>query len=459
MAEVFNFRRINAERLQTVATSSFVAKARWLEEKIDLPRVLLIIDIMKHSVALVTGVGLLFLVLILFLRARSHRGQSNEPKSQFVVNPSNPRVPKVADTADPSVRQSSTLSDTEKAEIEQQKQIDGEHLKKLHAGIFAFKARYGHFPEYLSQLVPEFVTADVLVSPRLKSNAPHSSFPKIDHPDPGVAEPSYGYEFSNLEFRDGRTFAEIKEIQRAEWGNVVPLLRCFFYDRVINMAYGGDLYETALNWEWDPATLDMVDKYGWGPGLDQGEFVKVRVVKPDGSPVSGAAVWANGRNYSFDLPDRPFTTDADGYARVPVGVDIDRTALQLRVTTPGLAARVVSLANGQVPESQTLVAEAAQTVGGQVLDANGQPVADTRVMLKLAGNGATSSGLAPTLAQTRTDAQGYWQAAVHPHDAAAMSLVVAGATDQPLPFDGGQRIDPATAAQRRAIIQLPARTR
>ena len=40
--------------------------------------------------------------------------------------------------------------------------IDREHMKKIHAGIFAYREKYGHYPEYLSQLVPEFVEADTI---------------------------------------------------------------------------------------------------------------------------------------------------------------------------------------------------------------------------------------------------------------------------------------------------------
>ena len=97
-------------------------------------------------------------------------------------------------------------------EIERHKAIDREHLTKLRTGIFAYKAKYGRYPEYLTQLVPEFVTADTLISPHKKAGA--QDFADMDHPDPGLEKPSYGYEFSNLEFRDGRTFAEIKEVQR-----------------------------------------------------------------------------------------------------------------------------------------------------------------------------------------------------------------------------------------------------
>ena len=83
------------------------------------------------------------------------------------------------------------------------------------------------------------------------------------------------------------------------------MLRSFAYDKVLNVSCRGDVYETQLNWEWDSATLDLAEKYGWGPGLTVGEMVKVRVLRPDGSPANGAKVWADGRNYSFDLPIVP----------------------------------------------------------------------------------------------------------------------------------------------------------
>ena len=138
------------------------------------------------------------------------------------------------------------------------------------------------------------------------------------------------------------------EIQRSEWGDVVPILRSFGYDgRVLNLSYSGHFYETELNWEWDPVTLEMVDHIGWGPGLEVGEFVKVQVLQPDGSPAANAAVWADGRIYSFSLPNRPYPTDANGYARIPLGADLDRTALVLRATDSGMASPTVIQPAGQ----------------------------------------------------------------------------------------------------------------
>jgi hypothetical protein len=335
-------------------------------------------------------------------------------------------------------------------EIERHKAIDREHLTKLRTGIFAYKAKYGRYPEYLTQLVPEFVTADTLISPRKKAGA--QDFADMDHPDPGLETPSYGYEFSNLEFRDGRTFAEIKEVQRAEWGDAIPLLRCFAYGEVLNMAYGGDVYETALNWEWDAATMDLVDKYGWGPGLKSGEMVKVRVTGADGQPVANAQVWADGRNYSFDLPNRPFATDAEGYATIPVGADIDRTSLVLRAEAPGQSSATTRYPAGTLPEGQSMLLGATEPVGGVALDASGQPMANTRIYLKTGG----AENAAAAVTSVRTDENGHWQAAVHPQDLPGLSALIGVPGGMPVKFVPGQPLDSAAARAGTAEVRLPA---
>ena len=101
-----------------------------------------------------------------------------------------------------------------------------------------------------------------------------------------------------------------------------------------------------------------------------------------GKPVAGAEVWADGRTYSFDLPNRPFTTDENGMARIPLGSDIDRTQLALRVVGDGIAAPVATFERGAPPESHEITIGASTAVGGTVVDADGQAVADTWVYLK-----------------------------------------------------------------------------
>ncbi|MGB8170572.1 MAG: hypothetical protein WCF18_23920, partial [Chthoniobacteraceae bacterium] len=304
---------------------------------------------------------------------------------------------------------------------EQAKEVDRQNMRLIRGAIFAYKRVHGHFPEYLSQLAPEFLDAGALVSPERSERAIEEV--ALNHPDPGNAKPSYAFEFSNLVYRNGRTFEEIKEVQRAEWGDAVPLLRKFGYGKVINMSYGGDLYETELNWEWDPATLDVVAAKGWGPGLQEGKFTTVQVLGPNGLPLANAEVWADGRRYSFDLPNRPFATDENGFVKIPLGTDLDRTALWLRLAGNGLAAPIVSFPLGSPPESYVLKAEPAQPVSGRVVDESGLPLADTWVYLKrAAGNGQAAGG---SLGTVKTDAEGRWSANLHPTDAAEFGIGVA----------------------------------
>ncbi len=337
------------------------------------------------------------------------------------------------------------------AEKERHKAIDREHMTQLRAGILAYLAKHGHYPEYLTQLVPEFVAAEVLYSPRKKQQREAVDRADLDHPDPGLAKPSYGYEFSNVVFRDGRTFAEIKEVQRREWGDVVPLLRCFAYGEgeVMNMAYGGDIYETTLNWEWDAGTLDLVEKYGWGPGLTTGEFVRVQVLQPNGQPAANAQVWADGRNFSFDLPNRPFATDASGWATIPVGVDLDRTALSLRAEFSGMASATLRYPVGEMPQTAALSMAPAVTVGGTAVDAAGNPLANSRVYLQMNEDAARK----PTVTTVRTDRNGRWTAAIHSGDLQNLSAVIGVPSGPPIRYLSGKPLDAAAARTGTAVVQ------
>ena len=334
--------------------------------------------------------------------------------------------------------------------VERHKEVDRQHMRQLHKGIFEYKKIHGHFPERLSQLVPDFVSADVLESPRNDTDGQNSNL--ANHPDPNNKKPGYGFEFSNVVFRDGRTFAEIKEVQRAEWGDAVPILRAFGYEKIINMSYGGDLYETELNWEWDSATLDVTKARGWGPGLSDGEFAQVRVLGSDGRPVANAQVWADGRIYSFDLPNRPFTTDTNGVARIPLGSDTSRTTLALRAEGDRQVSQVVTFPAGQPPQSYDLSVGQAQKVGGRITDENGNALANTWIYLKGTSNADTggfgASGV--NFGAVKTDAFGQWTASLHPKDATAFNIAVNMGSIH-AKFSPGQRVDAEGAANQSAI--------
>ncbi len=360
-----------------------------------------------------------------------------------------PNAPSAPSDGEPVERIETPDETPEISREERMKEIDRTHLRELHKGLFEYMKVHGHFPEYLSQLVPDFVSASALDSPRTSKDGLNGILDR-DHLDPGKEQPSFGYEFSNLEFRDGRSFAEIKEVQRSEWGDAIPILRAFGYDKVINISYAGDIYETRLDWEWDPATLDVVAARGWGPGLSGGQFTEVRVLGAGGQPLQNASVWADGRSYSFDLPERPYATDANGIARIPLGTDINRTDLVLRVEGNGLASQAIAFPRGEPPPNYDLTAAPARTVGGQVLDASGDPVASTWVYLKRAEDGERPV----SLGIVKTDANGHWQANMHPDDAAGFNLAV-GTGRRPPKFSDGQPVDATAAGARTAVTVLP----
>jgi hypothetical protein len=295
-------------------------------------------------------------------------------------------------------------------EEERHKQIDRKNLTTIHGGLKAFFAKHGRYPDYLSEMVPDFIAAEALESPRGEDDGMNLIL-KRDHLDPGLEKPAYGYEYSNLEAYGKRTFQEIKDVAKAEWGDVVPVLRAFGYDKVINMSWGGDLYETQLMWEWDPATYDLIDEYGWGPGIEPGgKSVDVVVTDEAGRPVQGAEVWANGRQYTFPLPERPFITDERGIATIPTG-DERGASLGLRLEARGRASEPIQLDPGAPPETINITAQRGEAVGGTLLDADGAPVANTHVVITGA---ADENGSAPLIDYAKTDADGNWTATVLP---------------------------------------------
>lgn len=322
----------------------------------------------------------------------------NQPKEgpapPATVGPVKPRAVPATTTQEVVMRASGAsasdgASGAAVAEEERHKEVDREHLRTLHAGLFADKAKHGMFPEYLSQLVPEFVSADVLTSPR---------------------SPEQGMNF----------FAK-----------------------------------TALNWEWDAATLDVVDKLGWGPGLTAGDTVRVQVAGPDGQPLANARVWADGRNYSFDLPNRPYATDAEGYATIPVGADPDRTALRLRAEAPGLASPVAGFPLGSVPSDYAFRLAAAESVGGVAMGSDGQPLPYARVLLREFASLEAGEAQTPlSLMAVRADENGRWQASLHPDSVARLEGVVAVPGGVPMTFAPGQLL-PASAAKAGTVAVKP----
>jgi hypothetical protein len=179
----------------------------------------------------------------------------------------------------------------------------------------------------------------------------------------------------------------------------------------------------------------------------------VRVVGPDGQPVSEAKVWADGRRYSFDLPYRPFTTDANGYVKIPLGPDVTRTALTLRVEGDGLASPAVTFPMGQPPQSVEANIESSRTVGGKVVGADGLPLANKWIYLTQATSGNAFPVTGAQLGVAKTDSAGRWSASLHPKDAAAFNVVI-GDGSRPANLLAGEPVDGAAALNGNAVTTL-----
>ena len=53
---------------------------------------------------------------------------------------------------------------------------------------------------------------------------------------------------------------EWKTRQLAEFGPVVPILRCFLHDPVLNVSSDGEFFESGAYWETDPNTIQLRKK-------------------------------------------------------------------------------------------------------------------------------------------------------------------------------------------------------
>jgi hypothetical protein len=126
------------------------------------------------------------------------------------------------------------------------------NLKVIFDAVQAYKTDNKRLPNWLSDLVPQYLSdANVLICPNcLRTGHLESS---------GVADPklpcSYLYEFSPAPLGDlaptapDRTRRDWRERQMSLLGPVVPIVRCRHHKQVLNLAYDGKIYESAIGWE------------------------------------------------------------------------------------------------------------------------------------------------------------------------------------------------------------------
>ncbi|NIP24304.1 MAG: DUF1349 domain-containing protein [Phycisphaerae bacterium] len=121
-----------------------------------------------------------------------------------------------------------------------------ENLHKIHEALEQYKKDKGELPDFLSDLVADYLGEETLLCPTHPSTRP----PLI--PDPKL-DCSYGYQYSNtpLSRSGGKTQRQWKDEQRGICGDVVPLVRCYGHGQCLNLSFGGRIYISSLVWERD----------------------------------------------------------------------------------------------------------------------------------------------------------------------------------------------------------------
>jgi hypothetical protein len=128
------------------------------------------------------------------------------------------------------------------------------NLEKIGKAIESWKKEKGEVPNWLSDLVPDHLADEAVLRCPVYERAIERGL--FGMKDPKL-EVSYLYEFclSPIPFpgrSDQTTMRAWKLEQEKEFsGGVLPMVRCWLHERVLNLSYGGEIYTSGPNWEFD----------------------------------------------------------------------------------------------------------------------------------------------------------------------------------------------------------------
>ena len=127
------------------------------------------------------------------------------------------------------------------------------HLREVHKAIMAYRKDNGVFPNWLSDLVPNYIgDTNLLMCPITRETG---RFVDFGLNDPLMPQ-AYTYEFcaakvpSNVMGGSAVTMREFKLQQKEMVGSSIPIARCHLHEPVLNVAYNGKTYESPTAWEF-----------------------------------------------------------------------------------------------------------------------------------------------------------------------------------------------------------------
>jgi outer membrane lipoprotein-sorting protein len=123
-------------------------------------------------------------------------------------------------------------------------QVCAANLQKIYAAIKGFEKDKGMLPNWLSDLVPDYLSKDILLCP---NDMAHRSGRA---PDPELPC-SYSYQFSSARSMSGWVYRDYKERQVKELGSHVPIVRCRNHGAgvALSLSVGGRIYWSPGTWE------------------------------------------------------------------------------------------------------------------------------------------------------------------------------------------------------------------
>jgi len=138
------------------------------------------------------------------------------------------------------------------------------NLRKISLALTEYRRDHnGELPQWPSDLFPKYLQDEsVLLCP--SNPSPPNGLLSLSDPK---MKCSYVYEFAPTTELRGTPYRDWKKEQMKQYGDKVPVLRCFNHPRALSMSYGGEIYLTPnIRWE---------DSFSTGRTLDDND-VKAR---------------------------------------------------------------------------------------------------------------------------------------------------------------------------------------
>ncbi|MDQ3624992.1 MAG: hypothetical protein M3463_21345, partial [Verrucomicrobiota bacterium] len=142
------------------------------------------------------------------------------------------------------------------------------NLETIAAAILGYRKEKKEIPNWISDLVPTYLKPDALLCPVTLKTGRLSPFGALDP----KLRCSYLYEFSptlmtavvKSAFPGPRlTNRDWKRQQMGLVGSDVPIVRCLLHEPVLNLSFGGRIYESPMFWEKN--FLDVVKLEDFAP--------------------------------------------------------------------------------------------------------------------------------------------------------------------------------------------------